>query len=29
VLPQWSDAVAHVPPVGGAVMIPPEHAALR
>jgi L-ascorbate metabolism protein UlaG (beta-lactamase superfamily) len=29
VLPQWSDATAHVPPVGGAVMIPPERAALR
>ena len=26
VLPDWSDATAHVPPVGGAVMIPPEHA---
>jgi L-ascorbate metabolism protein UlaG (beta-lactamase superfamily) len=27
VLPEWSDdATAHVPPVGGAVMIPPEHA---
>jgi len=29
VLPRWSDATAHVPPVGGAVMIPPERAALR
>ena len=29
VLPQWTDATAHVPPVGGAVTIPPERAALR
>ena len=26
VLPDWSDATAHVPPVGGAVRIPPAHA---
>jgi L-ascorbate metabolism protein UlaG (beta-lactamase superfamily) len=28
VLPQWTQATAHVPPVGGAVTIPPERAAL-
>ena len=28
VLPRWSEATAHVPPVGGAVTIAPERAAL-
>lgn len=29
VLPEYTDATAHVPPVGGAVTIEPERAALR
>ena len=29
VLPEWSDATALVPPVGGAVTVLPERASLR
>ena len=29
VLPDWSDAIALVPPVGGAVTVLPERASLH